>query len=68
MDPGGWGVAVEAGSCSRLQGDVKFLTPKRKRGGPVRRYPYTAIDDATRLRAPKIYKRPTQANAIDFIH
>jgi hypothetical protein len=32
-----------------------------------RRYPYTAIDDATRVRAPKIYKRHTQANAIDFI-
>jgi transposase InsO family protein len=49
------------------QVDVKFLTLKRKRGGPVRRYPYTAIDDATRLRALKIYKRHTQANAIDFI-
>ena len=47
--------------------DVKFLTLKRNRGGPVRRYPYTAIDDATRVRALKIYKRHTQANAIDFI-
>ena len=50
-----------------VQVDVKFLTLKRKRGGPVRRYPYTAIDDATRVRALKIYKRHTQANAIDFI-
>ena len=49
------------------QVDVKFLTLKRKRGGPVRRYQYTAIDDATRVRALKIYKRHTQANAIDFI-
>ncbi len=27
-----------------VQVDVKFLTLKRKRGGPVRRYQYTAID------------------------
>ncbi len=47
--------------------DVKFLTLKRKRGGLMRRYQYTAIDDATRVRALKIYKRHTQANAIDFI-
>jgi len=38
----------------RVQVDVKFLTPKRKEGLPVRRYPYTAIDDATRIRALKI--------------
>ncbi|MBW2425098.1 MAG: transposase, partial [Deltaproteobacteria bacterium] len=50
-----------------VQVDVKFLTLKRKRGGPVRRYQYTAIGDATRVRALKIYKRHTQANAIDFI-
>ena len=28
-----------------MQVDVTFLTLKRKRGGPVRRYQYTAIDD-----------------------
>jgi len=50
-----------------VQVDVKFLTLKRKRGGPVRRYQYTAIDDATRVRALKVYKRHTQANAIAFI-
>ncbi len=50
-----------------VQVDVKFLTLTRKKGSPVRRYPYTAIDDATRVRALKIYKRHTQANAIDFI-
>jgi transposase InsO family protein len=33
----------------------------------VRRYQYTAIDDATRVRALKIYERHTQANAIAFI-
>jgi transposase InsO family protein len=40
---------------------------KRKKGGPARRYQYTAIDDATRIRALKVYRRHTQANAIDFI-
>jgi transposase InsO family protein len=50
-----------------VQVDVKFLTLKRKKGSPVRRYQYTAIDDATRVRALKIYRRHTQANAIDFI-
>ncbi len=50
-----------------VQVDVKFLTLARKKGAPVRRYQYTAIDDATRVRALKIYRRHTQANAIDFI-
>jgi hypothetical protein len=34
----------------------------------VRRYQQTAIDDATRVRALKIYRRHTQANAIDSIN
>ncbi len=51
-----------------VQVDVKFLTLKRKRGGTVRRYQYIAIDDATRVRALKVYRRHTQANAIDFIN
>lgn len=50
-----------------VQLDVKFLTLKRKRGGSVRRYQYTAIDDATRVRVLKIYKRHPQKSAIDFI-
>ncbi len=50
-----------------VQVDVKFLTLKRKKSAPVRRYQYTAIDDATRVRALKIYRRHTQANAIDVI-
>ena len=33
----------------------------------IKRYQYTAIDDATRIRALKIYDRHNQANAIDFI-
>lgn len=34
----------------------------------MRRFQYTAIDDATRIRALKIYERHTQENAIDFIN
>jgi len=36
-------------------------------GKTLRRFQYTAIDDATRIRALKIYPRHTQANAIEFI-
>ena len=50
-----------------IQVDVKFLTFKGKRGEKVRRFQYTAIDDATRVRALKVYEKHTQANAIDFI-
>ena len=39
-----------------------------KDGKPVKRYQYTAIDDATRIRALKIYDRHNQSNAIDFIN
>ena len=38
-----------------------------KRGNP-KRYQYTAIDDAIRIRALKISDRHNQANAIDFIN
>ena len=41
-----------------------MLNPEWKK---VRRFQYTAIDDATRVRALKIYERHTQLNAIDFI-
>ena len=51
-----------------IQMDVKFLTLIGKRGKKVRRFQYTAIDDATRVRALKVYKRHTQANAIDFVN
>lgn len=50
-----------------IQVDVKFLTLKANDGKKVRRYQYTAIDDATRIRALKIYSRHNQKNAIDFI-
>ena len=49
-----------------IQMDVKFLTFIGKKGEKVRRFQYTAIDDATRVRALKIYDKHTQANAIDF--
>lgn len=50
-----------------IQVDVTFLTLKNTEGRKIRRFQYTAIDDATRVRALKIYKRHTQKNAIDFI-
>jgi transposase InsO family protein len=50
-----------------IQMDVKFLTFANKRGENVRRFQYTAIDDATRVRALKIYDKHTQTNAIDFV-
>lgn len=50
-----------------VQVDVKFLKFKDKAGHTLKRYQYTAIDDATRIRALKIYDRHTQKNAIHFI-
>lgn len=46
---------------------MKFLILKDEKGRKVRRFQYTAIDDAIRIRALKIYQRHTQQNAIDFI-
>jgi transposase InsO family protein len=51
----------------QIQVDVKFLNFQGKDGGNIRLYQYTAIDDATRVRAPQIFDRHTQANAIAFI-
>jgi transposase InsO family protein len=50
-----------------IQVDLKFLTFIGKSGEKVRRFQYTAIDDATRVRALKVYEKHTQANAINFI-
>jgi len=50
-----------------IQVDVTFLTLKSAEGKKIRRFQYTAIDDATRIRALKVYQRHTQKNAIDFI-
>jgi transposase InsO family protein len=51
----------------QIQVDDKFLIFRGKDGKPTKRYQYTAIDDATRVRALKVYNRHTQANAILFI-
>ena len=50
-----------------VQVDVKFLDFKAASGEKVRRFQYTAIDDATRIRALKVYEKHTQQNAIDFL-
>ena len=43
-----------------IQMDVKFLKFIDKNKRAVKRYQYTAIDDATRVRALKIYARHNQ--------
>ncbi len=50
-----------------IQVDVKFGMLKSSDGTTIRRFQYTAVDDATRVRALKIYRRHNQQNAIDFI-
>ena len=50
-----------------IQVDVKFLKFLDKNKKAIKRYQYTAIDDATRARALKIYPRRNQANACDFV-
>ena len=50
-----------------IQTDVKILSLKTPNGQRVRRFQYTAIDDATRVRALKIYTQHNQANAIRII-
>ena len=47
--------------------DEKFLAPLTLKGKKIRRFQYTAIDDATRIRALKIYNKHTQQNTIDFV-
>jgi transposase InsO family protein len=50
-----------------VQVDVKFLQLKNAEGKIVKRYQYTAIDDATRIRALQIYPEHNQARAIQFM-
>lgn len=50
-----------------IQIDVKFLSFHDIAGKRIKRYQYTGIDDATRVRALRIYTRHTQANAIRFV-
>ena len=51
-----------------VQVDVKFLFFYDENSKRIKRFQYTAIDDSTRVRALKIYKRHTQENAVDFIN
>ena len=50
-----------------VQVDVKFLKLKDREGKTVKRYQYTAIDDATRVRALQIHPEHNQASAIQFL-
>jgi transposase InsO family protein len=52
----------------RVQVDVKFLNFTDQSGNRLRRYQYTATDDATRVRALKIYEQHNQENAISFVN
>jgi transposase InsO family protein len=50
-----------------VQVDVKFLQLKDREGKTVKRYQYTAIDDAMRIRALQIYPKHDQNCAIQFM-
>ncbi len=51
----------------QVQVAVKFLRLKDKAEKTIKRYQYTAIDDATRIRALQIYPKHNQDCAIQFI-
>jgi transposase InsO family protein len=51
-----------------VQIDVKVALIKDADGNSVKRFQYTAIDDATRIRAFQIYRQQNQANAIEFVN
>jgi len=51
----------------QVQVDVKFAIFHNSAGKIVPRFQYTAINDATRIRALKIFNNHTQVNAICFI-
>jgi len=50
-----------------VQIDVKFLQLKDVEGKTVKRYQYTAIDDATRIRTLQIFPKHNQDCAIKFV-
>jgi transposase InsO family protein len=50
-----------------VQVDVKFLQVKDAEGKGVKRYQYTAVDDATRIRALQIFPKHNQECAIQFM-
>ena len=51
-----------------VQIDVKVLILKNEKEKTIKRFQYTAIDDATRIRALRIYMQQNQANAVDFVN
>jgi transposase InsO family protein len=51
----------------QVQIDVKFAFLTSSDGRKVKRYQYTAIDDATRIRVLKMYQKHNQQSATDFI-
>ena len=51
----------------QIRMDVNFGTVIDKSGARTRRFQSSATDDATRIRAQKIYERHNQANPIDFM-
>jgi transposase InsO family protein len=51
-----------------VQVDVKVLVLKDLAGNAVKRFQYTAIDDATRIRALQSYPHQNQSNAIEFVN
>jgi hypothetical protein len=51
-----------------VQVDVKVLLLKDLEGNTIKRFQYTAVDDATRIRALQIYQKQNQVNAIEFIN
>jgi transposase InsO family protein len=51
-----------------VQVDVKVLLLKNLEGNTIKRFQYTAVDDATRIRALQIYQKQNQVNAIEFIN
>lgn len=54
-------------TLSRSTRSSSNLKPRTESGKKIRRFQYTAIDDATRIRALKIYRKHRQGNAIQFI-
>ena len=50
-----------------MQVDEKVLLLKDLQGNALKRFQYTAIDDATRIRALQIYSQQNQVNAIEFV-
>lgn len=51
-----------------FQMDVRLITFTSEYREKIRRFQYTAIDDATRARALKVYDKHTQAGAINFVY